>query len=93
MNETTDREPTNREIELRWALDKVISDHGFPGVLRALSHIAGAESIYFTWEEGPRLLKQYWDLSGGLDQLIDQFESTNPNELVPEESEEEEGAQ
>jgi hypothetical protein len=85
----TFRKPTNKETELRWVLDQAIRDHGLPSVLRALSHYAGSESIYSTWGEETRLLKQYWDLSNGLDRLIEQFKATNPNEFVPEEFEEE----
>jgi hypothetical protein len=73
-------------------VEDLISKYGLTEALRALAHYAGAESIYSTWGEETRLLKQYWDLSNGLDRLIEQFKATNPNELVRKEFEEEEAA-
>jgi hypothetical protein len=73
-------------------VEDLISKYGLTEALRALAHYAGAESIYSTLGEETRLLKQYWDLSNGLDRLIEQFKAANPNELVPEEFEEEEAA-
>jgi hypothetical protein len=78
--------------EQRRAIDRVIAEDGLLNVLWEISRYAGGEAIHQESFGEFRLLKQYWDLSSGLDKLIEQFKAANPNELVPEEFEEEEAA-